>query len=180
MTEGGRSGGVNPVPHRSALGVAVSTVWLGRAGSKENEQIPASTARFQPSSKRPSRASPTEAAAPVCDDLPSSPAVGTRFGRGVSPSYWLVYRIVTALPAYLVSLAHEGTKAYSNAFELVHRREELDEPWIGFALIGAEYDRYIARVHGMAHFHRVSLGRCEEALQIGDRAIGAGVKCFIG
>lgn len=40
-----------------------------------------------------------------------------------SPSYWLVYRIVTALPADLVTLAHEGTKAYSNAFELVHRRE---------------------------------------------------------
>jgi putative transposase len=39
------------------------------------------------------------------------------------PSYWLVYRIVTALPADLVTLAHEGTKAYSNAFELVHRRE---------------------------------------------------------
>jgi putative transposase len=37
------------------------------------------------------------------------------------PSYWLVYRIVAALPADLVTLAHEGTKAYSNAFELVHR-----------------------------------------------------------
>ena len=34
------------------------------------------------------------------------------------PSYWLVYRIVAALPADLVTLAHEGTKAYSNAFEL--------------------------------------------------------------
>ena len=40
-----------------------------------------------------------------------------------SPSYSLVYRIITALPADLVTLAHEGTKAYSNAFELVHRRE---------------------------------------------------------
>jgi len=39
------------------------------------------------------------------------------------PSYWLVYRIVAALPADLVTLAHDGTKAYSNAFELVHRRE---------------------------------------------------------
>ena len=39
------------------------------------------------------------------------------------PSYWLVYRIVAALPADLVTLAHEETKAYSNAFELVHRRE---------------------------------------------------------
>ena len=39
------------------------------------------------------------------------------------PSYWLVYRIVAALPADLVTLAHEGTKAYSDAFELVYRRE---------------------------------------------------------
>ena len=39
------------------------------------------------------------------------------------PSYWVVYRIVAALPADLVTLAHEGTKAYSNSFELVHRRE---------------------------------------------------------
>jgi putative transposase len=43
------------------------------------------------------------------------------------PSYWVVYRIVTALPADLVTLAHEGTKAYSNTFELVHRRE-ADKP----------------------------------------------------
>lgn len=43
------------------------------------------------------------------------------------PSYWVVYRIVTALPADLVTLAHEGTKVYSNTFELVHRRE-VDGP----------------------------------------------------
>lgn len=43
------------------------------------------------------------------------------------PSYWVVYRIATALPADLVTLAHEGTKAYSNTFELVHRRE-ADRP----------------------------------------------------
>jgi putative transposase len=39
------------------------------------------------------------------------------------PNYWVVYRIVSALPADLVTLAHDGTKAYSNTFELVHRRE---------------------------------------------------------
>ena len=43
------------------------------------------------------------------------------------PSYWVVYRIVAALPADLITLAHEGTKAYSNTFELVHRRE-ADRP----------------------------------------------------
>jgi putative transposase len=39
------------------------------------------------------------------------------------PSYGTVFNIVRGLPADLVTLAHEGTKAYSNAFELVHRRE---------------------------------------------------------
>jgi putative transposase len=43
------------------------------------------------------------------------------------PSYWVVYRIVAALPADLVTLAHKGTKVYSNRFELVHRRE-ADRP----------------------------------------------------
>jgi putative transposase len=39
------------------------------------------------------------------------------------PSYWVVYRIVKGMPADLITLAHDGTKAYSNTFELVHRRE---------------------------------------------------------
>ena len=39
------------------------------------------------------------------------------------PSYWVVYRIVSNLPADLVTLAHDGTQAYSNTFELVYRRE---------------------------------------------------------
>ena len=40
-----------------------------------------------------------------------------------APSYSVVYDIVHRLPADLVTLAHEGSKAYSDAFELVHRRE---------------------------------------------------------
>jgi putative transposase len=40
-----------------------------------------------------------------------------------APSYWVVYRIVRGLPADLLTLAHQGTKAYSEAFDLVHRRE---------------------------------------------------------
>jgi putative transposase len=39
------------------------------------------------------------------------------------PSYWVVYRTVRQLPADLLTLAHEGSKAYSETFELVHRRE---------------------------------------------------------
>jgi putative transposase len=40
-----------------------------------------------------------------------------------APSYGTVFNIVRSLPADLVTLAHEVTKAYSNTFELVHRRE---------------------------------------------------------
>lgn len=41
------------------------------------------------------------------------------------PSYSVVYSIVRRLPADLLTLAHQGGKAYSDAFELVHRREAL-------------------------------------------------------
>jgi putative transposase len=39
------------------------------------------------------------------------------------PSYWVVYRIVSSLPADLVTLAHQGSKVYGESFELIHRRE---------------------------------------------------------
>jgi putative transposase len=44
-----------------------------------------------------------------------------------TPSYGTVFNIVRSLPADLVTLAHQGTKAYSETFELVHRRE-ADRP----------------------------------------------------
>ena len=40
-----------------------------------------------------------------------------------APSYGTVFNIVRSLPADLVTLAHKGTKAYSDPFELGHRRE---------------------------------------------------------
>jgi putative transposase len=39
------------------------------------------------------------------------------------PKYSVVYDIVRNLPADLLTLAHQGSKAYGDAFELVHRRE---------------------------------------------------------
>jgi len=41
------------------------------------------------------------------------------------PSYAVVRRIVHSLPAGLMMLAHRGNKAYSEGFDLVHRREAL-------------------------------------------------------
>jgi putative transposase len=51
-----------------------------------------------------------------------------RFSRDLgdkAPSYRTVVNIVRSLGADLVTHAHEGTKAYSNTFELVHRREAV-------------------------------------------------------
>ena len=39
------------------------------------------------------------------------------------PNYKAVYRVVRELPKDLVMLAHEGTKAYTNIYDLIHRRE---------------------------------------------------------
>jgi putative transposase len=39
------------------------------------------------------------------------------------PNYDLVHDVVSHLPTDLVTLAHQGAKAYSNSFELVYRRE---------------------------------------------------------
>jgi hypothetical protein len=38
-------------------------------------------------------------------------------------SYDVVYEVVREVPAGLLTLAHEGNKAYSATFDLVHRRE---------------------------------------------------------
>jgi len=43
------------------------------------------------------------------------------------PSYAVVYDVVQQLPPDLVTLAQEGSKAYGDAFELIHRRE-VDRP----------------------------------------------------
>ena len=40
-----------------------------------------------------------------------------------TPSYGTVFNIVRSLPDDLVTLAHQGAKAYGESFELVHRRE---------------------------------------------------------
>lgn len=46
---------------------------------------------------------------------------------GSAPSYDVVYDVVRRLPPDLLTLAHHGGKAYSEAFELIHRRE-ADRP----------------------------------------------------
>jgi putative transposase len=40
-----------------------------------------------------------------------------------APTYDLVNDVVSRLPADLVTLAHQGPKAYGNSFDLIYRRE---------------------------------------------------------
>ncbi|HEV2710522.1 MAG TPA: hypothetical protein VGU67_09945 [Edaphobacter sp.] len=40
-----------------------------------------------------------------------------------TPSYWTVYRVIRDLPQGLLTLAYRDNKAYSESFDLVHRRE---------------------------------------------------------
>lgn len=47
-----------------------------------------------------------------------------RLGEEV-PGYDAVYRLVRDLDPGLVTLAHEGTKAYTEAFDLIHRHEAI-------------------------------------------------------
>ena len=48
--------------------------------------------------------------------------LAARLGES-SPSYSTVYAVIRDLDPGLVTLAHEGTKAYTEAFDLVHRHE---------------------------------------------------------
>jgi len=82
----------------------------------------ASIVRFRHSSRKPSEASLSRSPLPVAAICRQVRRLAKDLGEE-PPSYWVVYRIVSGLPADLVTLAHEGTKAYSNTFELVHRRE---------------------------------------------------------
>lgn len=43
----------------------------------------------------------------------------------VAPSYDVIYEVAREVPAGLLTLAHEGKKAYSATFDLVHRRTSL-------------------------------------------------------
>jgi putative transposase len=43
--------------------------------------------------------------------------------KEAAPCYRMVYDVVRSLPKDLVTLAHDGPKAYGQRFELVHRRE---------------------------------------------------------
>ena len=60
------------------------------------------------------------------------PSVATVYRKAVEvaeklgerpPSYSLVYELIRKLDPALLTMAHEGTKAYSDRFELVYRRE---------------------------------------------------------
>lgn len=50
---------------------------------------------------------------------------------GEPPSYWTIYSIVNALDPHLVTLAHDGTAAFRDQYELIfrHRAEKPNAMW---------------------------------------------------
>jgi putative transposase len=64
-----------------------------------------------------------------------------------TPSYWTVYRVVRDLPEGLLPLAHRGNKAYSESFDLVHRRE-ASKPNVIWQADHAQLDILVFREDG--------------------------------
>ncbi len=64
-----------------------------------------------------------------------------------TPSYSTVYAVVRALDPALVTLAHEGSKAYADAFDLIHRHE-ADAPNAVWQADHTELDVWVDDGHG--------------------------------
>jgi putative transposase len=73
-------------------------------------------------------------------------AAAAQLGEPV-PSYRTVHRVIQQLDPGLVTLAHEGTKAYSDTFDLVHRRE-ADRPNAIWQADHSELDIWLLREDG--------------------------------
>jgi hypothetical protein len=117
-----------------------------------------------------------------------------------APSYDVIYEVVRQLPAGLLTLAHEGKKAYSATFDLVHRREAerpnaiwqtdhtlLDilvqregenpaQPWL--TVILDDYSRAVAVLFPVSMRHLPRRWRWLCARRSGARMIRAGM--FVG
>ena len=63
------------------------------------------------------------------------------------PSYWMVYDLIRELPESLVVLAHRGSRAYSERYDLVHRREALKSNAI-WQIDHAQLDIHLIREGG--------------------------------
>ena len=100
------------------IGCSVWRPWRARGA-----RIAASAASFRRSSKRLLKALRCKSRhLPLAALFRQVQRLSKNLGEK-APSYGTVFNIVRDLGADLVTLAHEGTKAYSNTFELVHRRE---------------------------------------------------------
>jgi hypothetical protein len=73
--------------------------------------------RFRFSALALSRIGPTDQV-----HLPASARFCPSNGRAV-PGYGIVYDLVREVPSGLLTLAHQGSMAYSEGYDLVHRRE---------------------------------------------------------
>ena len=114
------------IPYRTAVGWASSYRKVGLTAL-------ARKSRTDQGSKRLASTRLIEAIEGLALERPPLPMSSIRWKVGAiaealqegTPSYAVVRRIIRNLPAGLLMLAHRGNKAYSEEFDLVHRREAL-------------------------------------------------------
>jgi putative transposase len=73
-----------------------------------------------------------------------------------APSYTVVYRLIRKLEPALMTMAHEGSKAYSDSFDLVHRREAAGPNTIWQA-DHSELDIWLIREDGKLKKHWLTI-----------------------
>ncbi len=102
----------------------ISSAWRHSRG--KSERIAASPCGFREDQGSHRRSRPPEAAPADYGDLPPSPALGSKPGRGAAELLGSLSHSLQ-LASRSRHLAHQGSKAYSESFELIHRRE-ADRP----------------------------------------------------
>ena len=109
-------------PHRTPLGPALSHGWSRRAGASTTRRQRHAPGAPPPLAQLVEALALQQPAPSVATIHRKVAALATTRGLHV-PSYDVVHDIVRQLDPALVTLAHAGSKVYSDIFDLLYRRE---------------------------------------------------------
>jgi hypothetical protein len=107
---------------RSKMGKSVSESWAGSTCTQIKRRPRRTKGSLTKDQGRDRRVSARKTSITHPIHLPPDSAV-CRGHRRKTPCYGTVYDLVREVPGSLLTLAHHGSKAYSEGFDLVHRRE---------------------------------------------------------